>query len=75
MLRFSCYFNSYVISYAGYTRNTYHGPVRHYRTPLSEAGDFKPLRFVDSPQHSVSSKNTTPKRKVSNTGLEIDVSF
>lgn len=34
---------------SGYHHNTYHGPARHLRTPLSL--DARPLRFTDSPQH------------------------
>ncbi|XP_059482536.1 mitogen-activated protein kinase kinase kinase 10-like isoform X2 [Neocloeon triangulifer] len=34
---------------SGYPHNTYHGPTRHLRTPLSL--DSRPLRFTDSPQH------------------------
>ena len=35
-------------SSSGYSHNTYHGQVRHYRTPLNL--DPKPLRFTDNPQ-------------------------
>ena len=31
----------------GYSHNTYHGQVRHYRTPLTL--DPKPVRFTDNP--------------------------
>ncbi|KAF4523509.1 hypothetical protein B566_EDAN004580 [Ephemera danica] len=34
---------------SGYPHNTYHGPARHLRTPLSL--ETRPLRFTDSPQH------------------------
>ncbi|XP_065348084.1 uncharacterized protein slpr isoform X5 [Cloeon dipterum] len=34
---------------SGYPHNTYHGPTRHLRTPLSL--DSRPMRFTDSPQH------------------------
>ncbi|XP_025420103.1 mitogen-activated protein kinase kinase kinase 9 isoform X3 [Sipha flava] len=49
--------------------NTYHGPPKHFRTPLMQGLDAKPLRFTDSPQHRLSrSRRKTrpsPRRKSS----------
>ncbi|XP_050433965.1 mitogen-activated protein kinase kinase kinase 10 isoform X2 [Adelges cooleyi] len=48
--------------------NTYHGPTRHFRVPLSQSLDAKPLRFTDSPQHRSSRSRkkhhrSSPKKK------------
>ncbi|XP_038120224.1 mitogen-activated protein kinase kinase kinase 11 isoform X2 [Culex quinquefasciatus] len=45
-----------------YTHNTYHGPIKHSRTPLSSLSprqDDRPLRFTDSPQHYLPSMMST----------------
>ncbi|XP_021708910.1 mitogen-activated protein kinase kinase kinase 11 isoform X3 [Aedes aegypti] len=45
-----------------YAHNTYHGPVKHNRTPLSSLSprqDDRPLRFADSPQHYIPSTMST----------------
>ncbi|XP_062714401.1 mitogen-activated protein kinase kinase kinase 11-like isoform X2 [Aedes albopictus] len=45
-----------------YAHNTYHGPVKHSRTPLSSLSprqDDRPLRFTDSPQHYIPSTMST----------------
>ncbi|XP_065214283.1 mitogen-activated protein kinase kinase kinase 11 isoform X2 [Planococcus citri] len=65
----------YSSSSSSYARNTYHGPVKHYRPSLTDTIDFKPLRFTDSPQHNVSSKHSTPRRKISNPGVDIETSY
>lgn len=57
---------------SGYNHNTYHGPTKHYRPPLSgsqlisvQNDELKPLRFTDSPQHHP--PNPSPRRKSSST--------
>ncbi|XP_025192427.1 mitogen-activated protein kinase kinase kinase 10 isoform X3 [Melanaphis sacchari] len=49
--------------------NTYHGPSsKHFRLPLPQSSDVKPLRFTDSPQHRLSRsrrKSRTPPRRKS----------
>ncbi|XP_072153735.1 mitogen-activated protein kinase kinase kinase 11 isoform X2 [Bemisia tabaci] len=62
-------------SSSGY--NTYHGPTKHYRTPLLHSIEAaKPLRFTDSPQHYPSLKpNPVPRRKSSCTSIEGEVHY
>jgi hypothetical protein len=57
-------------SYQGYPHNTYHGQVRHYRTPLNL--DPKPLRFTDNPQ--LYSGLTSQRRRSSNASNDSEVS-
>lgn len=50
--------------------NTYHGPSsKHFRAPLPQSSDAKPLRFTDSPQHRLSrsrrKSRPLPRRKSS----------
>eukprot|EP00102_Acyrthosiphon_pisum_P018541 XP_016655751.1 PREDICTED: mitogen-activated protein kinase kinase kinase 10 isoform X3 [Acyrthosiphon pisum] len=49
--------------------NTYHGPSsKHFRVPLPQSSDAKPLRFTDSPQHRLSRsrrKSRPPPRRKS----------
>ncbi|XP_058455589.1 mitogen-activated protein kinase kinase kinase 11 isoform X2 [Malaya genurostris] len=45
-----------------YVHNTYHGPVKQSRTPLSSLSprqDDRPLRYTDSPQHYLPSTMST----------------
>jgi len=62
MFAFSAYFK----------HDTYHGPSKHFRVPLTQNFDAKPLRFTDSQQHrlSRSRKKTKPtfRRKSTSVG-------
>ncbi|XP_050520331.1 mitogen-activated protein kinase kinase kinase 10-like isoform X2 [Daktulosphaira vitifoliae] len=55
--------------------NTYHGPSRHLRLPLTHSYETKPLRFTDSPQHRSSrsrkKSRSSPKRKSSKDNSDI----
>ena len=49
----------------GYSHNTYHGQVRHHRTPLVMDAP-KPHRFTDNSEKLFSPSVTTPRRRTSN---------
>jgi len=61
--------------FSAHKHNTYHGPTKHFRSPLSQNLDAKPLRFTDSPQHrlSRSRRKTKPSpRRKSSSGCVVD---
>ena len=57
--------------HSGYCHNTYHGQVRHHRTPLNL--DPKPLRFTDNPQLYSALPPTSQRRRSSNTSNDSEV--
>ena len=57
--------------HSGYSHNTYHGTVRHHRTPLNL--DPKPLRFTDNPQLYAAFPPSSQRRRSSNTSNDSEV--
>jgi len=59
----------YIFLFPAHKHNTYHGPSsKHFRAPLPQTSDAKPLRFTDSPQHRLSRsrrKSRPPPRRKS----------
>jgi len=57
--------------YPHHLHNTYHGQVRHHRTPLNL--DPKPLRFTDNPQLYSGLPPASQRRRSSNTSNDSEV--